>query len=202
MMSSEVMQQGLIVDKHDHQRPHRYEAADYSTSIYARQPSAGLSSSIPILSSGSSQRYPVLDSVGGHTTDEHDHHRSLLSTPKSQRAGSTPASWHGSSRSRLHEHLSSSLPSHSVAHGSNINLHHTATASHPSTSYHHSRPETAPVDPGRLPLDTTLFTPLPGYHPSTLSIRYGHGVFDPYQENLGQPASGHNTADPESGDER
>jgi len=197
------MQQGLNVDKHDHQRPRRYETTDYPTSLYARQPSAGLSSSIPILGSCSGQRSPMLNSAGGRTVDEPDHYRSLRAMSERQR-GSTPASWHGSSRSGLHEHLSSSLPSQSVAHGHNISLAHlhTVTSSHPSTSYHHSRPETAPMVPGRLPLDSTLFTPLPGFHPSALSIRYGNEVFDAYQQSLGQPVSGHNTTDPDSGDER
>ena len=155
LLSLKVMQQGLIVDKHDQQSPCRYEMTDYSTSIYSQQLSAGLSSSILILSSVSSQKYPLPDGVGGCTIDDFDHYHSLHAMPERQCIGGILASWHGSSQLRLHEHLLSSL-------SSNI------TASHPSTSFQHSLPKTAPMDPGRLPLDSMLFTPLPGYHPPDL----------------------------------
>ena len=155
LLSSEVMQQGLIVNKHDQQSLCQYEMTDYSMSIYSWQPSTGLSSSILILSSGSSQKYPLSDSVGGCTIDDLDHYHSLCATPERQCVRGTPASWHGSSQTRLHKHLSSFLPSN-------------VTASHPSTSFQHFLSKTAPMDPGWLPLDSTLFTPLPGYHPPNL----------------------------------
>ena len=81
-MSLEVMQWGLIVDKHDQQRLHQYEMTDYSMSIYSRQLSTGLSFSIPILSSGLSQKYPLPDGVGGRTIDDLDHYHSLHAMPE------------------------------------------------------------------------------------------------------------------------
>lgn len=87
-------------------------------------------------------------------------------TARQRYSGSAPSSWHPShptSRSLPHQYMSSGSPSMSHAHHThlpqlNIQSHHSQT--HPHSPQ--------PVVMDRLPPDSTLLTPLPGYQPPSL----------------------------------
>ncbi|KAG6910021.1 hypothetical protein DXG01_013745 [Tephrocybe rancida] len=126
-----------------------------STPLYTRQPSyhgAGVASSA---SSALLEQYSV---------EERDGHLGAYSAHARQRySGSAP--WHGASRSTSHQFLSSSLPNQSSAFPPESDTPLDARALQPQRSRSQSS-----LDPpmGRLPPDSTLLTPLPGYQASLL----------------------------------
>lgn len=195
---------------------HRYDSNDPSDSLYTRPPhnsGADAASSIPILNTNFGERYPLSEESVRCTVDEHDNRFSLPDTPPRQRFGGVPSSWHGgSSRSSLHQHLSSSLPSQPIPHPSNTNLPHldTIIPAYPSLSHHPSHPQPPLAVLNRLPPDSTLFTPLPGYQPSALlqplqmgdRMDYRTGMYNVYEDDSnGRTSSGHDSLDRQSRDE-
>jgi len=166
-------------------------------------------SSLPIPNTSSNSRYIVSEDSVKNSPGELDHH-SMHATPPRQLSSVEPASWHGPSRLNASGHRSSSLPSLSPsAHENNINLPHLDTILS-STSYafvpypsQFSR-AAIPSMGTRLPPDSTLLTPLPGYQPPTLSPPHfpldGYDVYD-HHYNARPDTSHSSLGDRGSGDE-
>ncbi|KAF5383555.1 hypothetical protein D9615_003531 [Tricholomella constricta] len=194
---------------------HRYDSNnDSSAPLYTRQPSyhpsAGLPSSAPSMLTESGDRFSFPVDVDRYQIEERDDHLSAYSAHARQRySGSTPASWHG--RSNLHQqYLSSSLPSQSSPQSftqhNNSNLPPLDTRMHqqqPQPQHPpHPRPQSPHAAPmNRLPPDSTLLTPLPGYQPPSIlpplhagdnlsySAEPGYELYDDSHD--GRPHTGH-----------
>ncbi|KAG6821199.1 hypothetical protein H0H93_004019 [Arthromyces matolae] len=163
--------------------------SESSVSSYSRQPSFSSSSGLP--SSAPSILADPIDRMS-LSIDERDEHFAIYGTHGRQRyAGS--AQWQGSSRPNPQQsYLSSSLPSQSSATGFPLDNNMQRSRSQSSIE----------LSIGRLPPDSTLLTPLPGYQPSLLpplhesdsrDISYppanNYGIFDNVRD--GRPQSGH-----------
>ncbi|KAF8074973.1 Zn finger family DNA binding protein [Lyophyllum atratum] len=200
--------------RHDnHEYPsRRYDSNDdSSTPLYTQQPSyhpsAGLPSSAPSMLTESGDRYSVPVELDRSQIDERDDHLAAYSAHARQRySGSTPAAWHGSTRvNSQYQHLSSSLPSQSSqSFGQHNNLPPLDTRMHHQShlQYPPPRPPSPLAAPmNRLPPDSTLLTPLPGYHaPSLLPPLQATGTmpypaesgYELYNESQdGRPHTGH-----------
>lgn len=112
------------------------------------------------------------------------------------------ASWHGGATSHeinAPQYISASLPTESHIHHGYIQ--HPNNQSHYSLQAHPSRPlSPTQMIPSRLPPDSTLLTPLPGYHPPSLlpplqvggELNYPSDSYDIYDdENRPRPSTGH-----------
>ncbi|KAG5647469.1 hypothetical protein DXG03_009400 [Asterophora parasitica] len=190
-------------DGHDY-NPRRFDTTDEPNGpLYTRQPpyhgtSAGLPSSAPSVLAETGDRFTFPVDVNRYQVEERDDHLAAYSAHARQRySGSTPSSWHGRS------YMSSSLPSQSFAHRIDDNLspldtrmlHHPHHASAPHPRPHEESPSSAPMN--RLPPDSTLLTPLPGYQPPSLlaplhATAYSAEAYELYDDGHdGRPHSGH-----------
>ncbi|KAF9461206.1 hypothetical protein BDZ94DRAFT_1196519 [Collybia nuda] len=202
-------------DGHDTYAHRRYDSNIYSNSpVYNRAPHhqiTGLPSSLPVLHASSGERYAVPVDDIRYPLDERDDHFTTYPTAARQRySSSTPASWHSgsvpSSRTGPQQYLSSSLPTHSHLH--NNHLPHPNTEQTQSQSQSPGSQSPPLVVMNRLPPDSTLLTPLPGYQAEPLlpplqlngNINYPQSGFEIYEDD-GRPSTGHTSVGQGSGDE-
>lgn len=169
---------------------------------------------MPVLHASSGERYPVpVDDIRYPLDERDDHFGTYPTTARQRYSSSTPASWHSgsapSSRTGPHQYLSSSLPTQSHVHNDNH-------LPHPNTQTQHAQPQSHPhgsqspplMAMNRLPPDSTLLTPLPGYQPQSLlpplhlnsDMNYPPGSFEIYEDD-GRPSTGHTSIGQGSGDE-
>ena len=115
----------------------------------------------------------------------------------------TRASWHGGTTSHeisAPQYISASLPTQSHIHGHVLHPTHLPNQSHYPLQAHTSRP-LSPLHAisSRLPPDSTLLTPLPGYQPPSLlpplevgELGYPSDGYDVYDDdNRPRPSTGH-----------
>jgi len=197
---------------------HRYGLHHYQhhSSLQRQHPhhaGRGPSTSIPVPNMGSDGRYAVPVDDIRYKASERDNQPLEYGVNVRQRyGGGAPGSWHSgaasSSRSSLHHaYLSSSLPSHSsLPHPHNSHHHPNLSLQIPSSiqsrPLSQTQPLPSPPHMNRLPADSTLLTPLPGYEPPNLlpPLQLGHGGeltystdgYDIYEDNgSGKPSAGH-----------
>lgn len=182
-----------------------------SHSLHHRQPHSshhsGLPSSVSIPHSGTADRYSV--SIEDIRYPAHDRDDGLVNygslATRQRYGGNIPSSWHGGShnpsRSNIQQqYISSSLPNQSAHHSQlpqlsiNSRLHQSSSGALP---------------PNRLPQNSTLLTPLPGYQPSLIPLlQSGNGLsysadgYDAYDEDTNsRPGTGRASIGAHSGDE-
>lgn len=212
--SSTIMRRSSFNARHgEYDYDHRYGQSPHVSHHRqhpSRQPDLGMPSSVPIPQPITRERYsgPVDDvrySVQGR--DGHPLHHP--DSPVRQRySDNLPNSWNGtpplSSRASLHQpYLSSSLPSHHAHHSQLPQL--SIQPSHAPS--HHSPLSPMNMAMNRLPQNSTLLTPLPGYQASSLlpplagheELNYGES-YEVY-ENDSRPGTGHTSLGPGSADE-
>lgn len=176
----------------------------------SHQPDLDMPSSVPIPQPITRERYsgPV-DDVRYSVQDRDGQPLHHPNSPVRQRySDNLPNSWNStpplSSRASLHQpYLSSPLPPHHAHHSQLPQL--CIQPSH--TPSHHSPLSPINMTMNRLPPDSTLLTPLPGYQaPSLLPPLAGHeelnyGESYEVYENDSRPGTGHTSLGPGSADE-
>jgi hypothetical protein len=214
-----ALRRASLSHRHDgHDIYRRYDSNNYSSpSTYSRashHQAAGMPTSVPVLHANSGERYPVpVDDIRYPLDERDDHFSAYHATARQRYSSSTPASWHSgstpSSRPGLHQYVSSSLPTQShVPHHSH--LPHLTTQSQHTGSQPQAHGSQSPslMAMNRLPPDSTLLTPLPGYQPPSLlpplhlggDVNYPQGSFELYEDD-GRPSTGHASIGHGSGDE-
>ncbi|KAF8159519.1 hypothetical protein B0H34DRAFT_796760 [Crassisporium funariophilum] len=175
---------------------HRYLS---SHSLHHRPHSSHLPSSVSIPHAGTTERYSVaVDEIRYVAHDRDDSLVNYASLAARQRyGGSQPSSWHGGSglpsRPNLHQsYTPSSLPSHPA--------HHTQL---PQLAINNrlSQASALSMPLNRLPQNSTLLTPLPGYHTPSLmpplqagcnGLTYTTETYEVYEDdNTSRPGTGH-----------
>jgi transcription factor CON7 len=171
---------------------------------------SGLPSSVSIPHSGTTDRYSV--AIDDIRYPAHDRDEGLINygslASRHRYGGNLPSSWHGgshiSSRQNIQQqYLSSSLPNQSAHHSQlpqlNIN-----------SRLHQSSSASGTLPQNRLPQNSTLLTPLPGYQTSLIPLlQSGNGLsystdgYEAYDEdNNSRSRTGHaNSIGTRSGDE-
>ena len=170
---------------------------------------SGLPSSVSIPHSGTTDRYSV--AIDDIRYPAHDRDEGLINygslASRHRYGGNLPSSWHGgshlSSRTNIQQqYLSSSLPNQSAHHSQlpqlNINsrLHQSSTVS-------------GTLSQNRLPQNSTLLSPLPGYQTSLIpllqsgnGLSYSHDGYETYDEDSNSRSrTGHASIGTHSGDE-
>ncbi|KAF8817423.1 hypothetical protein BYT27DRAFT_7126125 [Phlegmacium glaucopus] len=168
----------------------------------------GLPSSVSIPHSGTTDRYSVsIDDIRYPTNDRDDGLLNYGSLASRQRySGNLPSSWHGGSHipSRPNiqqQYLSSSFPNQPAHHSQlpqlSINSHlHQASSGIPPAN--------------RLPQNSTLLMPLPGYQTTSLipllqsgnGLAYATDAYEVYDDDSNsRPGTGHTSIGAHSGDE-
>ena len=209
--ASAIVRQDSYSDAYDDNGyyDHRYLS---SHSIHHRSlhsSHSGLPSSVSIPHSGTADRYSV--AIDDIRYPAHDRDEGLInygSMASRQRYGSNlPSSWHGgshiSSRPNIsQQYLSSSLPNQSTHHSHlpqlNIN-----------SRLHQSSSASGTLPQNRLPQNSTLLTPLPGYQTSLIPLlQSGNGLsyssdgYEAYDEdNNSRSGTGHASIGTHSSDE-
>ncbi|KAG6866579.1 hypothetical protein C0991_002064 [Blastosporella zonata] len=180
-------------DGHEYSARRLESHGEASAPLYSRQPSYHASSA----ASGLEQRRMSFSAESSrYTGDDRDDHLGAYGAHARQRySGGSP--WHGSSRSNSQQYISSSLPSQLSAFPDTLSLDVRA----PQPMRRNSQPSLgSPL--GRLPPDSTLLTPLPGYQSSLLApLQEGENQDTPYSAGSGyhmydeagdgRPHSGH-----------
>jgi hypothetical protein len=168
---------------------------------------SGLPSSVSIPHSGTADRYSV--AIDDIRYPAHDRDEGLINygplAGRQRYGGNLPSSWHGgshiSSRPNIQQqYLSSSLPNQSTHHSQLPQL-------STNSRLHQSSSGTLPQN--RLPQNSTLLTPLPGYQTSLIPLLHsGHGLsystdgYEAYDEdNNSRSGTGHASIGTHSGDE-
>ncbi|TFK39863.1 hypothetical protein BDQ12DRAFT_628860 [Crucibulum laeve] len=160
---------------------------------------SGLPLSVSIPQHGSNERYSIsVDDIRYpiHERDDHEVDYGHVSARQRFNTGNMPSSWHPGS----------SLPSRTNLHESYTSSTHEHQAQHPSAARRPSPSSTLPMN--RLPSNSTLFTPLPGYQaPSMLptlqsggDISYTEG-YELYEDDGSRPGTGHASIGRGSGEE-
>ncbi|KAG6857476.1 hypothetical protein H0H87_003543 [Tephrocybe sp. NHM501043] len=150
--------------------------SESSAPLYTRQPayqSSGLPSSGPSALSQHRERTLFPGESGRYMVDDRDDHLSAYDAQVRQRySGAAP--WQGASRANNphHQYISSSLPSQTSFSDS------LTADSRVSQLQRRSSQPSFDASVGRLPPDSTLLTPLPGYHQP--------GLLPPLQEGENQ----------------
>ena len=170
---------------------------------------SGLPSSVSIPHSGTTDRYSV--SIDDIRYPAHDRDEGLINygslASRHRYGGNLASSWHGgshiSSRPNIQQqYLSSSLPNQSAHHSQLPQLSITSRL-HQSSSASGTLPQ------NRLPQNSTLLTPLPGYQTSLIPLlQSGNGLpystdgYEAYDEdNNPRSGTGHASIGTHSGDE-
>jgi hypothetical protein len=179
-------------DDHDIYTSRRYSSHSHvNPSLYHRPASYHSGAGLPSSAVTQGERYARDDQMS--TSPYH-------SRPRYQDA--TRASWHGGATSHemsTPQYMSASLPTQShIHHG---HLHHLNNQSHYSLQGHPSRPlSPTHTTSSRLPPDSTLLTPLPGYQPPSLlaplqvggELGYPSDSYDVYEDDSHpRPSTGH-----------
>jgi hypothetical protein len=162
----------------------RYSSQNHmNPSLYHRSTSQHLGTAPPPVAT-QDERYPKDDQIPAYHT-------------RSRYNDATRASWHGGATPHeisAPQYISASLPTQS-------HLHHLNPQ--PQYSLHpHSSRALSPthMSPSRLPPDSTLLTPLPGYQPTSLlpplqvggELAYPSSNYDVYDdESQARPSTGH-----------
>ena len=153
--------------------------------------------------SGTTDRYSVsIDDIRYPAHDRDDDH-DLISygslATRQRYSGSLPSSWHGGSHissrpSIQQQYLASSLPNQPSHHSQLPQL-------SINSRLHQSSSDTLPLN--RLPQNSTLLTPLPGYQTTSLIPISGNGLsYEVYDDDSNsRPGTGHASIGANSGDE-
>ncbi|GLB41818.1 putative zinc finger [Lyophyllum shimeji] len=165
-------------DSHDYNGSRSDSNNDSSTPLYTRQPSyqssAGLPSSAPSIFTEHGDRYSVPVEVDHRQGDARDDLAAYGAHARERYGGSAPASWHSPTRVHTnYSYLSSSLPSQptqSFSQHNNLPSLNVHVQYQPQPQQPPPRPQSPLVQSAtnRLPPDSTLLTPLPGYQPPSL----------------------------------
>ncbi|KAK2463575.1 hypothetical protein APHAL10511_004326 [Amanita phalloides] len=200
------IRRGNIAGRYDD--PSVYDSARYNHNthdLHRHHSHMGLGmTSGPVPHSSTSERYGLPADELRYPIDQRDEHLGgyfgdVNSRPRYGETTST--SWHPAP-SRTDVHYPYVSPVSSQHHGQmpQISVHHDQPQSQPPPSSASPR-----VAPSRLPPNSTLLTPLPGYQTHTMlpplqtAIDSGYDVYD--NESTGRPGTGHASIGPGSGDE-
>ncbi|KAF8745522.1 hypothetical protein AX14_008938 [Amanita brunnescens Koide BX004] len=195
------IRRGSISSRYDD--PTAYDSARYGHSVHHPHMGMGMSSG-HLSHSSANGRYALTADEGRYPVDQRDEHLGgyfgdVNSRPRYGEGASS--SWHPApTRSDAHYPYVPSVSSQHHGTMTQINVHHDQPQSQPPPSSASPR-----VAPSRLPPNSTLLTPLPGYQ--TVSMlpplqTAGEGAYDVYDnESTGRPGTGHASIGPGSGDE-
>ena len=186
--------------------PTMYDSARYGHNVQDVQRHSHMSLSMSsghVPPSSTNGRYALSADELRYPVDQRDEHLGgyfgdVNSRPRY--GESTTSSWHPApTRSDAHYPYVPSISSQHHGQVTQISVHHDQPQSHPPP------PSTSPrVAPSRLPPNSTLLTPLPGYqsHPMLPPLQTAVDGYDVYDnESTGRPGTGHASIGPGSGDE-
>ena len=197
------IRRGSIPGRYDD--PTAYDSARYGHSVQDlhRHPHMGMGiSSGHVPHSSTNGRYALAPDEARYPVDQRDEHLGGYFGDVSSRpryGEGTSSSWHPApTRGDAHYPYVPSVSSQHHGQMNQINVHHDHSPSQPPP------PSASPrVAPSRLPPNSTLLTPLPGYqtHPMLppLQTAAEYDVYD--NDSTGRPGTGHASIGPGSGDE-
>lgn len=160
--------------RHDNQgcdNRHYESQSESNTSLSTRQPSYYASTSVPSLSGPSILSEPsdrISFSVEGsrYASNERDEHSAIYSAHGRQRYNNS-ATWQGPTRAHPQQYLSSSLPDQPSGFVQDSGAYFPSDTRGLQSQRSRSL-SSLESSMGRLPADSTLLTPLPGYQSSVL----------------------------------